>query len=114
MTALLMSLTNAMGWVIIDWRAPHARLRFTTYTVLSLLGYVFVWFYWQGRNGARISVVLCSILAIVNVTAWSSNKPGTILWLRHIMIASEAALGVFLLYWLNTSTVREFFRRSSS
>ena len=32
----------------------------------------------------------------------------------HIMIASEAVLGLFLLYWLNTSTVREFFRRNST
>jgi hypothetical protein len=110
-TAVLMSITNAMGWMIIDWHASRAVLRGATYTILILVGYVFVWFYWKGRNWARISVILCFAVAVVNLTGWNSTKPGTILWVRHTMIATEAMLGIFLLYWLNTSDVREFFRR---
>ena len=37
-TAVLMSMANALGWMIIDWHAPHVRLRFVTYTVLIAAG----------------------------------------------------------------------------
>jgi len=108
-----MSLTNAMGWMMLDWGAPHAKTRFVVYTIVILLGYVFVWFYWQGRNWARISDLLCSALAVVNLAAWNTTKAGTVPQLRHVMIACEAALGLFLLYWLNTSVARQYFKNSS-
>jgi hypothetical protein len=109
-TAMLMSVTNAMGWMMIDWHANNANVRFLTYsTVISSATFSF-WFYWRGRNWARISVMLCSMLAIVNVLAWNSAKPGTIALPRHAMIASDAVLGAFLLYWLNTPPIRNWFR----
>jgi len=110
-TAILMCVTNAMGWMIIDWHANNAKVRFVSFSFLILLGYVFIWFYWQGRNWARISVIVCSLIAVSNLTAWNSAKPGTIMWSRHLMIGSEALLGLFLIYWLNTSRVRSFFHQ---
>jgi hypothetical protein len=109
-TAVLMSTTNAMGWMLIDWNSNNAKVRFITFTLFILAGYLFIWFYWQGRNWARISVILCSLLAVANLSAWSHQKPGTIVWSSHLMIASEAALGFFLLYWLNTARIRRWFR----
>jgi hypothetical protein len=111
-TAILMSVTNAMGWIMIDWRASHTILQFFSYTLLILLGYLFIWFYWCGRNWARISVLICSVIAIGNIAAWSYSKPGTIPSIRHVMIGTEAVLGFFLLYWLNTSRVRAFFHQN--
>jgi hypothetical protein len=113
-TAILMSITNAMGWMMIDWHANHARTRFFSFTVLILVGYLFLWFYWQGRNWARISVLVCSVIAVANLTNWNYDKPGTVMWSRHLMIAAEAIIGLFLLYWLNTSRIRNFFRQSSA
>jgi hypothetical protein len=110
LTAVAMSSTNALGWLMIDPHAEQANVRFITYSTAILVGYVFVWFYWQGHNWARIAVILCSALAVVNLLDWNSTKPGTIVWWRHAMIASEAALGLFLLYWLNTAPVRRWFR----
>ena len=111
-TAILMSVTNAMGWIMIDWHAPHTMLRFLMYTLLILLGYLFIWHYWFGRNWARISVLICSVIAIGNIAAWSYSKPGTIPSIRHVMIGSDALLGFFLLYWLNTSRVRASFHQN--
>ena len=108
-TAILMSVTNAMGWMMIDWHSHNVKVRFISYTLLILLGYLFIWFYWQGRNWARISVIICSVIAVGNLTAWNYDKPGTIVLFKHLMIASEAVLGLFLLYWLNTSRIRRFF-----
>ena len=109
-TALLMGITNAMGWGIIDWRAPHAVIRFVIYTILIVIGYAVIWFYWQGENWARVFVLACSVMAILNLTAWNQAKPGVIIWLMHVMVAAEAALGLFLIFWLNNSKIRRWYK----
>ena len=87
-----MSLLNALGWAIIDWTSPTANRTFITNTILILIGYVMVWFFWKGRNWARILVLLASAWAILNLLAW--NRLGLI---GNVMIGGEAALAVFLL-----------------
>jgi len=104
-----MSLLNALGWAIIDWRAPTARTVFLTNTAMILAGYVVIWFLWQGRNWARILVLLTSVLALVNLLTW--GKLGIV---GDLMIGSEAALAVFLLIWLNTANVRAYFKMNST
>jgi hypothetical protein len=52
-TAVVMSVTNAMGWLIVDWSKPHAATTFVLFTIFILVGYLVIWFYWQGRNWAR-------------------------------------------------------------
>jgi len=106
-TALLMSICNAMGWLIIDWTKPHARFTFALFTCLILLGYVFIWFYWKGRNWARIAVLLTSVFTVLNLLSLNRGN-----FVNKVMIISEAFLGIFLLWWLNTGTVRRFFTQS--
>jgi hypothetical protein len=104
-TGLSMGVCNAMGWAIIDWSKPHAWFIFIVFTALILIGYVFIWFYWQGRNWARIAVLFTSVLSIYNLRYWNDSSRMT-----QVMIGCEAALGIFLLYWLNTRRVRSFFQ----
>jgi hypothetical protein len=103
-TATLMSITNAMGWAIIDWSKPHAGLIFLIVTITIAIGYVVIWFYWKGKNWARILVLLTCLLSLYNLRHW--NDLGTA---GRVMIGTEAVLAVFLLYWLNTQTVKNFF-----
>jgi len=44
-TAVLMSIANAMGWMIIDWHVPHAIARFLSFTAVILVGYIVIWAY---------------------------------------------------------------------
>jgi hypothetical protein len=104
-TAILMSITNAMGWAIIDWSKPHAFTTFFFFTDFIVIGYAVLWFYWQGRNWARILVLLTSLQCLYNLRHWDHG--GIV---ERVMIGSEAVLAVFLLYWLNTRAVRAFFR----
>jgi len=113
-TAILMSVTNALGWTLIDWNATHAVVRFFSFTAIIFVGYLMIWFYWKGENWARILVIWCSALAVLNLSDWNNIHAGKIVIARHLMLASEAGLGVFLLYWLNTTTVRAFFRRNTA
>jgi hypothetical protein len=108
-TTVCMSIANAMGWAIIDWSRPDAKLVFAVFTVTILIGYVVIWFYWRGKNWARILVLLTSLLCFYNLRSWIRDGLPA-----RIMISSEALLAVFLVYWLNTRAVREFFRSEKS
>jgi hypothetical protein len=103
-TSLLMCITNAMGWAIIDWSLPKAKIIFIIITISIFIGYVVIWFYWKGRNWARILVLLASLISLYNLRDW--NHGGA---MARIMIGTEAILAVFLLYWLNTRPIRAFF-----
>jgi hypothetical protein len=63
-----MSITNAMGWAIIDWSKQNAGITFMVFTILIFVGYVVFWSDWRGRNWARILVLLTSILSLYNVS----------------------------------------------
>jgi hypothetical protein len=99
-----MSITNAMGWAIIDWSKPSARVMFVIFTILFAIGCVVLWFFWEGRNWARILVLLTSLLAFYNLRYFF--RGGII---DRVMIGSEAAIAMFLLVWLNSSEVKSFF-----
>jgi hypothetical protein len=104
-TTVLMCITNAMGWLIIDWTAPRAGTVLLVNTIFIFLGYFVLWFYWRGRNWARIFVLLNSLVALFNLVFF--RRSGTI---ARVMYVSEAAIAIFLLYWLNRSDVKAFFR----
>jgi hypothetical protein len=46
-----MSITNAMGWAIIDWSKPDSRILFIVFTLFIVIGYVVIWFYWKVEAG---------------------------------------------------------------
>ena len=73
-----------------------------------------IWRFWYGSNWARWLVTVAAIVVAVPngiIVAWAPEPmfgrafPG---W-RAVFIA-EAALGAALLVWLNTPSVRAFFR----
>jgi hypothetical protein len=103
-TAAAMSVTNAMGWAIIDWSLPTAWRTFIVSTILIAIGYGVIWFYWKGKNWARVLVLLTCLLSLFNLSFWNRNRLP-----ERAMIGIEAALSLFLLYWLNTRKVSAFF-----
>jgi hypothetical protein len=83
---------------------PPAHLHvFVTVLVLVafITSFVCIFYYVRGRNWARIAVLLTSILAILSFP-FQSNRVLSAVW---------SLLGAFFLYWLNTRSVREFFKR---
>jgi len=104
-TAILMSITNAMGWLIVDWSKPSALTTFVIFTSFIFAGYLVIWFYWKGHNWARILVLLTCLLCLYNLRLF---PPLGFTW--RLMIGSEAVLAVFLLIWLNMPKVRLYFR----
>jgi hypothetical protein len=114
LTAILMALCDAMLWATIKLgRPPYSLRMFVIDTVVICIGFFFVWFYWKGKNWARIAVLLASVLNIYNLRQWNrvSMSPALLTTPAHITLAANAVLGVALLYWLNTGPVRAFFTR---
>jgi hypothetical protein len=91
---------------------PHAYLRvFTTATllVLNIVEFVCIFYYVKGRNWARIAVLVASVLSILDLLRLNhEDTPG------RIIIGAWGLLGAFFLYWLNTRSVREFFKRGTA
>ncbi len=114
LTAILMALCNPMILATIKpGRPPYSLRLFLFYTVVICIEYLFIWFYWQGRNWARIAVLLYSILSIFNLVGWNRVylSPLVRATPAHIVMVSNAVLSVALLYWLNTYPVLKFFER---
>jgi hypothetical protein len=113
-TAWIMVALLVAGWLRGKYWPPHdqpAHLHIFT-IVLSLLvrgtSIVCVYYYAQGRNWARIAVLLTSIVVLLSLVQWRHEDA-----LGHVIAAIAALLAVFLLYWLNTGSIREFFRREA-
>jgi hypothetical protein len=116
LSALAMSFCNVMLWLVSNPETrPHYLRVLAFWTVLIGIGFVFIWFYWQGKNWARISVLIVSAFCILNLRSWNSltSNPYLRTTPTQVFLASRALLGVVLLFWLNTRPVREFFQSKS-
>jgi hypothetical protein len=109
----------AVGWLRMYYWPHHAQLThphahlhvFTTVflVVLNIIEFVCIFYYARGRNWARIAVLLTSFLSILDLLRLNhEDAPG------RVVSAAWGLLGVFFLYWLNTRSVREFFKRGGA
>ena len=116
LSALAMSCCNVMLWLVFNPETrPHYMRVLAFWTVVIGIGFVFIWFFWQGKNWARIAVLIYSAICIWNLIAWSrlTSNPYLRSTPTQVLLASRAVLGVVLLFWLNTRAVREFFQTKS-
>jgi hypothetical protein len=110
-----MALCNTMLLAAINPASPPQSVRMVgIFTVMLCGGYVVIWFYWQGRNWARIGALLYSGSSIFHLFSWNqlaSLYPvvGMLSTPIHVRMAASAVLGAALLYYLNTRPVVEFF-----
>jgi len=76
--------------------------------LLFLVSYVFLWFYWKGRNWARLLVLFVSAVAILNLGFLFRPFGNVVLY--DLSLIANGLLGIFLLYWLNRRDVKEWFK----
>jgi len=75
--------------------------------VADITAFVCIFYYVRGRNWARIAVLLTSILTILSVPFQLRHQDTA----DRVVSAVWGLLGAFFLYWLNTRSVCEFFKR---
>jgi len=111
----LMAVLNILGYAILLEPEAH-KTRFaifffiTVFTLTIGVGYVVLWFFWKGKNWARVLVLLNCFVCFYNVHDihfFLRVNP-----IEKVMLTGEAVLAVFLLYWLNTREAKTYFKRS--
>jgi hypothetical protein len=80
--------------------------------VFTIIAAVFVWFYWNGQNWARwlvmIDCVFCLFPLIHLARNWQISPLGSSL------TVFKAVLAIFLLWYLNTREIRNWYSPSSA
>lgn len=105
-TTILMAVCNPLGLVFLEPSRGALAVQVFVATLVVAVSYLVLWYYWGGKNWARILVLITSVIALLNLFAFPSASA-----LQRIVLILEAILAGFLLIWLNRSPAREFFRR---
>ncbi|WP_027467440.1 hypothetical protein [Deefgea rivuli] len=104
-TTLAMCVMNMGGFVFIDPAVGSIYEQAIIFGIIIACTYVVLWFYWNGKNWARTLVLLGASLSLINILfIGSASLAGSIL------IMFEAAFGLLMLWWLNTTKIKSFFR----
>jgi len=116
LTAILMAVCAAAPSVI--FLRPWRSTAFIAIVILVTgIAYFMVWAYWKGRNWARICVLIVSATSILSLTTWNTSarhqhQEHTLpIMAIQVVLAGRAVLGAFLLYYLNTRSIRDFFHQ---
>lgn len=104
---LLMVILNIAGLIFIEPNSEHLGFQIFLFIFIITISFLVLWYYWQGNNWARILVMLGSILSLINL--YGINKYS---FVQSSLIVTEAALSLYLLWWLNTQTVKAYFGNS--
>jgi hypothetical protein len=119
LTSWLMAVLSILGWTVIDlrsYRPPHhthsAFVILVTIIVTMKIGaLICVWYFCQGGNWARVAVLLTSVWTVYNLRLLTHGNVMSRGIVYGGVIAVQGFLGLFFLYWLNTSEIRRFFSR---
>jgi hypothetical protein len=77
----------------------------TGYVLVIAIGYWVIWQFYTGKNWARLLVLATSALALLELLAMPFlNRAG------RFVVLCDAVVGALALYYLNTTSVREYFR----
>jgi O-antigen/teichoic acid export membrane protein len=79
--------------------------------LIVLVSSLVLWFFWKGNNWARISVLVMSVVSVINLISLIHPKGNVIVY--HSIVIAWAVVGLFLLYWLNRADVRQWFKNQT-
>jgi hypothetical protein len=98
---------SRVNWHSVDWHSRHLIIVLSAISLPRIIGYVVLWFYWEGRNWARRLVLITSLVYFWNLKYLDYGSA-----LARMTIILDVAMAVFLLYWLNTVAAKSYFSDS--
>jgi hypothetical protein len=104
---LLLCVFNLTGFLAIEPRLGSLGIQAVTVSLLMGLAFYVLWKFWLGRWWARVLVIIASCMALLQIPVLGYAPIG-----ERIVIILEAPVACFLLYWLNTIEVKEYFART--
>ena len=96
---------NLTAFVNLNW--AHRSVAAAT-VLIVLASYALLWFFWKGRNWARLLFCLLSVVALLDLLTLIRPYGNVVLYDAGVI--AWGFLGLFLLYWLNRADVREWFK----
>ncbi|MEN9492501.1 MAG: hypothetical protein RJA63_2950 [Pseudomonadota bacterium] len=105
-TTIAMCIMNIAGFVFVDSRVAAVEVQYALFSVIMAVTYLVLWYFWKGKNWARILVLLTGVVAVLNLFALSTTSA----W-AGTLIVIEAIFGIFMLWWLNTQNVKAYFKQ---
>ncbi len=104
-TTILMCIFNLAAYIFIDFESLYLAIGLTVGTIVVILSFVILWHYWNGKNWARILIMMTSLVSILNLLGIRNHNMA-----QAALIVLEAALGAYLLWWLNVREVKLYFQ----
>lgn len=101
-----MCFLNLLGYSAVNWHSPRLVSVLAIVSFTKVVGYVVLWFYWEGRNWARRLVLVTSAISFW-LLRWMDNASA----LARMTIILDVVTAAFLLYWLNTVAAKSYFSR---
>jgi hypothetical protein len=71
-TTIAMCIMNIAGFIFVDPQGGPLEIQYAVFSVIMAITYLVLWFYWNGKNWARILVLFTGIVAILNLLMFSS------------------------------------------
>ena len=111
-TTIMMAVLNfgdyAVFWDLQAQPAAFAVFVLAATTFVIAIGYVVLWYYYNGWKWARVAVMLTSFVILLN-NYWAIGHVNSIL---KVVDIAQMLLAVFLLVWLNLSKAKAYFVRT--
>lgn len=102
---VLMCIMNLAGFAFVIPKAGDVATQYILLGVIVVLAFLVLWSFREGKNWARILVLLTSAIALLNLFLLGEFNS-----FQRFIVVSEALLAGFLLWWLNTDSVLSFFK----
>jgi hypothetical protein len=103
-----MGVLNLTAFASLEWIQRFFVATLTADIFIVGGSYSVLWFFWKGRNWTRLCVLAISFVSVINLL--SVIHPHGIVVVYDSIVVAWAVLGTFLLYWLNSADVREWFK----
>ena len=107
-TTVAMGILNLTAFASLKWIHRFFVATLVADIFIVVVSYLVLWFFWKGRNWARLCVLVASVLSVINLL--SLIHPHGIVIVYDSIVIAWAIVGFFLLYWLNLADVRVWFK----
>lgn len=106
----VMAALNPLGYSLL-WNPHKTRFivvfLFLVFSATIATGYLVLWFFWKGKNWARLAVLLNCFVCFYNIRYIPLHVKNPV---EFVMLVGEAAVAVCLLWYLNTREAKSFFK----
>jgi hypothetical protein len=103
-----MGILNLTAFASLTWINRFFVTTLAADIFIVAVSYIVLWFFWSGRNWARLWVLVVSVLSVINLL--SLIHPHGIVTVYDSIVIAWAILGLYLIYRLNLADVREWFK----